>query len=78
MQTPEPEQNTRLSLVSGAQYRALIGRGGLCPADRRGSHDAQSSVWKSGLFIAARTQLAALCTPVTCHTRVHFHSRDEM
>ena len=52
--------------------------GGLCPADRRGSHDAQSSVWKSGLFIAARTQLAALCTPVTCHTRVHFHSRDEM
>ena len=78
MQTPEPEQNTRLSLVSGSSSRALIGHLWLCAADRRGSHDAQSSVWKSGLFIAARTQLAAFCTPVTCHTRVHIHSRDEM
>ena len=76
MQTPEPEQNTRLSLVNGSSSRALIGHLWLCAADRRGSHDAQSSVWKSGLFIAARTQLAAFCTPVTSHTRVNFHSRD--
>ena len=78
MQTPEPEQNTRLSLVSDSSFRALIGRCWRGLADRRGSHDAQSSVWKSGLFIAARTQLAAFCTPVTSHTRVNFHSRDEM
>ena len=75
MQTPEPEQNPRLSLVHGSSLWPLIGPWLPSPADRSGSHDAQSSVWKSGLFIAA-THLATSVhlLPVT----PGYTHRDEM